>query len=245
MIRTIWFYLRFALQLLTTIGTARQMKKLEEKGLLQEQQAYLDQVVKDWGQFLVRITGSKIIVKGKENIPDSACLIISNHQSNFDIPILAGYLDKRIGFIAKKELEKVPVISHWMRQIHCVFIDRENPRQAVRALADAAKTLQEGNSLVIFPEGTRSKGEQMNVFKKGSLRLADKSGVPVVPVTIDGSYKILEGNNNRIQSADVTVIVGEPIYMEQLSEEERAVLLDTIKAQIQTNLDQAQLSYQV
>ena len=239
MIRTIWFYFRFALELLTTFGTARHMKKLEGKGLLQEQQVYLDQVVKDWGQFLVNITGSQVVVKGKENIPNSACLIISNHQSNFDIPILAGYLNKRLGFIAKKELEKVPIVSYWMRQIHCVFIDRENARQAVRALAEAVKTLQAGNSLVIFPEGTRSKGEQMDVFKKGSLRLAEKSGVPVVPVTIDGSYKILEGNNNRIRPATVTVTVGEPIYMEQLSVEERAALLDTIKTQIQVNLDKS------
>ncbi len=241
MIRTILFYIRFALHLLTTIPTSFHYWRLGRAGQFAKQQEYLYAAVKDWGHYLVETTGSQVEVVGLEHIPEGACLIISNHQSNFDIPILGGYLNKPVGFIAKKELGKVPIISTWMKRIHCIFIDRENSRQAVKALSEAIASLKAGNSLIIFPEGTRSKGDQMGVFKKGSLRIAEKSGVPIVPITIDGSHRILEGNNNRIRPAKVRVIIDEPIYMERLDDEQKAILLDTIKAQIQKNLDQSPL----
>jgi len=239
MLRTVTFFTKFGLHLVSTIHTSYRYNQLGKAGETEEQTQFLNDAAKGWGQYLVERTKSTVNVIGKENIPEGPCLIISNHQSNFDIPILAGYLDKPIGFIAKKELAKVPIISKWMERIHCVFIDRDNPRQAIKALATAATSLQQGNSLVIFPEGTRSKSQNMGEFKKGSLRLAEKSGVPILPITLIDSYKIYEGNNNRIRTAKVQVIVDKPIYIDQLDDAQKSGLLDTIKTQIQANLDKA------
>jgi 1-acyl-sn-glycerol-3-phosphate acyltransferase len=239
MLRTVTFFTKFGLHLVSTIHTSYRYNQLGKAGKAEEQTQFLNEAAIEWGQYLVKRTKSTIDVIGKDNIPEGPCLIISNHQSNFDIPILAGYLDKPIGFIAKKELAKVPIMSKWMERVHCVFIDRDNPRQAIKALATAATSLQQGNSLVIFPEGTRSKSNIMGEFKKGSLRLAEKSGVPILPVTLIDSYKIYEGNNNRIRSAKVQVIIDKPIYMDKLENAQKLELLDTIKSQIQTNLDNA------
>ncbi|OEF97756.1 lysophospholipid acyltransferase family protein [Desulfuribacillus alkaliarsenatis] len=240
MLRTVYFFTRFGLHLISTLHTSYKFNKLGKEGKLEEQKTFLDESAKAWGQYLVERTGSTIHVQGKDNIPDGPCLIISNHQSNFDIPILAGYLDKPLGFIAKKELGKVPIMSTWMKRVKCVFIDRQNPRQAIKALGEATNFLKEGHTLVIFPEGTRSKSAKMGEFKKGSLRIAEKSGVPIVPVTISGSYKIYEGNGSRVRPAEVNVIVGEPIYINQLTDEEKDQLLDNLRQQFQHNLDALQ-----
>ena len=237
MLRTVFFFARFSLNLVSTIYTAYRYKELGKAGKLEEQREFLFQSAEAWGKYLVEKTGSTVNIQGNENIPEGACLFISNHQSNFDIPILSGYLDKPIGFIAKKELGKVPILSEWMKRVHCVFLDRQNPRQAIKVLAEAANILKKGNSLVIFPEGTRSKGMEMLEFKKGSLRVAEKAGVPIVPVTISGSYKIFEENGNRIRPAQVNVIVDKPIYLDQLSDEEKDQLLEKLKEQFQHNLD--------
>lgn len=237
MFRTIKFFTGFGLNLLTTVHTSYKYKQLEKKGLVEEQEAFLRAGVIRWARYLVESTKSEIEVHGRDHIPEGACLIISNHQSNFDIPILAGYIDKPMGFVAKQELGKVPIISKWMERIHCVFLDRENPRQAIKALAQAADTLKAGHSMVIFPEGTRSRSRVMGEFKTGSLRLADKGGVPVLPVSIINSSDIYEANNSRIQSAKVKVIINEPIYLDQLDKEGKEKLLDNIKSQIQADID--------
>lgn len=237
MMRTVYFFIRFVVHLMMTVFISLRYFILEKQGKLKEQQEYLYEQAEGWGKFLIEKTGSKVRVIGQENIPEGAVLVISNHQSNFDIPLLVGYLGKPIGFVAKKELAKIPIMSTWMKRIHCVFIDRQNNRQAIKALAEAANSLKAGHSLVIFPEGTRSKKSTMGPFKKGSLRLAEKSGVPILPVTIIDSYKVYEGNNNRVQPANVQLIIEKPIDINQLDDEQKEQLLDQLREQFQKNLD--------
>ncbi|OEH86608.1 hypothetical protein BHU72_10140 [Desulfuribacillus stibiiarsenatis] len=237
MFRTIAYAIKVSLYMVYTFFQSIRYERLGKAGKTQEQKEYLSYVARSWAKYLIHTTGSRVQVEGLEHVPDGPCLIISNHQSNFDIPLLISSLEKPIGFIAKKELENIPLLSVWMRRFECIFIDRSNNRQSVKALADAVKTLQAGSSLVIFPEGTRSKGSGLGVFKKGSLRLAEKSGVPIVPITINGTYKMLEGNQPvRIQAADVKVKISPPIVMDQLSEEQRENLLEDIKVLIESNL---------
>lgn len=236
MIRTIWFFTRFWIKMAGTLNTSWQYNRLGSQGKLQEQLEFLNVNAREWGRFLFEVTGSEINVIGKENVPAGAVLFVSNHQSSFDIPILAGYLDKPFGFVAKKELENFPIVNTWMRRIKCVFIDRKNPRQAIRALAEATDNLKQGFSMTIFPEGTRSQGRGLLEFKKGSIRLAEKSGVPIIPVTIIDSWKMYEANGKRVKPAKVTMVIDKPIYMDNLTEEDKSNLLQNIKKQIQANL---------
>lgn len=186
---------------------------------------------------LVEATGSKVNLIGADNIPKESCVFVGNHQGNFDVLIMTGYIGKPIGFIAKKETEKLPGVNYWMRQMHCVFMDREDPRDSVRSIIQGTENLKKGYSMVIYPEGTRSHGREVGEFKKGAMKLATKAGVPIVPVTINGSYKIFESQNGkRTKAAQVDLIVSKPIYTKDLSKEEQNNLSDRIKDIIEENL---------
>ena len=125
-----------------------------------------------------------------------------------------------------------------MTQINCIFMDRDNIRESVRSINEGVELLKSGHSMVIFPEGTRSKGKRVGDFKKGSMKLALKSGVPIVPVTIDGSYKLLE-KNNQYNKKDriVRVIIDKPMYPTELSKEQQVNLAENIKQIILSNID--------
>lgn len=135
-----------------------------------------------------------------------------------------------MGFIAKKELEKIKAISGWMKEIHCVFMDRSNVRESIKAINEGVENLKNGHSMVIFPEGTRSKGPSLGEFKKGSMKLAIKAEVPIVPIAIDGTYKAREGNKgNKITSADVKITIAKPINVKELTKEEKSNLSENIR----------------
>ncbi|MFD3450073.1 lysophospholipid acyltransferase family protein [Microbacteriaceae bacterium 4G12] len=216
MIRTIYGALYIVFLVLATVPRLLKLKKMAPT-LAPEEKDRLVHKTPDWfGKGMLRVSGSKIEVKGLGNIPqDRAVLVVSNHQSNFDIPLLMGYLNKPIGFISKAEVKKLPIVRTWMEMMNCVFMDRSNRRQSLQAIKDGITLLKQGHSLVIFPEGTRGKNGEIGEFKTGSFHLAVKSGVPILPVTISGTHNIFESNGNRIKSAEVTLTVSEPIYEEQ------------------------------
>ncbi|GGB39856.1 lysophospholipid acyltransferase family protein [Fictibacillus barbaricus] len=222
--RTIIWFIYFWGVLLKLIPALNRVKHLQKTGNIQERDTLVDKKVKEWSTSLVKLSGSKITVSGEENIPaDTAVLFVSNHQGNFDIPILLGYIKKPKAFISKIEVKKMPFIGTWMEQLNCLFMDRKNVRQSVQAINEGAKLLKNGTSLVIFPEGTRSKGDEMSAFKPGSFKLAIKSGVPIIPVTIDGSYKIMEKQGFWIKPAEVYITVHPPIYPQHQEAKELAV----------------------
>ena len=162
---------------------------------------------------MVRVAGGAVEVKGLENPKDKPVLVVSNHQSNMDIPVLLGYLNKPIGFVSKAEI-KVPSCTNWMELMNCVFMDRSDRRQSLQAIKDGIELLKNGHSIVNFPEGTRSKGGEVGEFKAGSFHLAVKSGVAILPVTLDGTYKMFEANGNRMKPAHATVTISKPITPE-------------------------------
>ena len=169
-----------------------------------------------FGKKMVRVAGSTVEVKGLENVPqDQPVLVVSNHQSNMDIPVLLGYLNKPIGFVSKAEIKKFPLVSKWMELMNCVFMDRSNRRQSLQAIKDGIEILKQGHSIVIFPEGTRSKGGEMEEFKAGSFHLAVKAGVAILPVTLDGTYKMFEANGHQMKPAHATITISKPITPEQ------------------------------
>jgi 1-acyl-sn-glycerol-3-phosphate acyltransferase len=204
-------------------------ESLLKEGKTEEHAEYAYETVRDWAQGVMKSAGAKVTVHGLENLPDGNMLFVSNHQSNFDIPLLLAEIPVPKGFIAKKELANVPFISSWMKQINCLFMDRDDMKQSMQIILEGIKLLKGGYSMVVFPEGTRSKGGPVAEFKAGSFKLAVKSKVPVVPVTIDGTYKLLEGNGNRIKPADVNLYIHKPIDVTTLSKDEIADLHNTVR----------------
>lgn len=201
-------------------------------------QDYVYDAANKWSMFIIKCLGLNVTVIGAENIPEETCLFVGNHQGVLDIPLVIANSGRLVGFIAKKEILKWGFISSWMKEMNCIFMDRSNVRESVKSINEGVEKLKAGHSLVIFPEGTRSKGPKLGEFKKGSMKLATKSGVPVVPVTIDGSYKAREGNkNNRLSKADITLTFSKPIYVDKLTKEEQNNLVDIVKDIIDSNLN--------
>lgn len=222
MLRTLYFFPYIFLSLILANITYRpKISFLDKKEDKSEKENYIYKATSKWARSILNAAGAKVTIKGSENIPkDRTVLFVSNHQSNFDIPLLMGYIDVPKGFIGKKELESWPFIGTWMKLIHCIFMDRSNLRKSAESIVEGIKLLKSGYSMVIFPEGTRSKGGPVSEFKAGSFKLAIKSKCPIVPVTINGTYKLLEANNNKIKAADIELIIHEPIYVDNLSKEE-------------------------
>ena len=218
MFRTIIWFGWFGLRTLVTTFPLLLIYIMEALGKKGHVEAIVAKTARSWARSLVHITGSKIEVEGADLVPlQGPVLFVVNHQGNFDIPLMLGFVPGAKGFIAKIELENLPIISAWMRRMHSVFLDRENLRKSLLTMREATGILKEGHSLVVFPEGTRSKGKPLAEFKRGSLGIAEKAKVPVVPVTIVGSYKIMEGNEGfKIKPAKVKILISKPIQPGEL-----------------------------
>ncbi|MEY8347193.1 lysophospholipid acyltransferase family protein [Bacillus cereus] len=205
--------------ILIVIGITPRLWRLKRKANTmspQEKDRLVYKTTNWFGKKMVRVAGSTVQVNGLENVPkDKPVLVVSNHQSNMDIPVLLGYLNKPIGFVSKAEIKKFPLVPTWMELMNCVFMDRSDRRQSLQAIKDGIELLKNGHSIVIFPEGTRSKGGEMGEFKAGSFHLAVKAGVAILPVTLEGTYKMFEANGNRMKPAQATVTISKPITPEQ------------------------------
>ena len=232
MLRSIWWFVYFFSYVIYSLPKLKKVNKLSKDIPVEERDKLVHETPKNWAKSLVQLTKSNVEVSGQHNIPNGAVLFVSNHQGNFDVPILIGYLDKPIGFISKVEVKKIPLIPRWMEAMNCVFIDRSDRRKAIKSIREGAQILKDGHSLVLFPEGTRSKGEQMGEFKSGGLRLAIDSRVPIVPVCISGSYNIMEVNKFGFSKADVSIKIGEPIILPAEGKIDSGILAEQIKDKI-------------
>lgn len=237
MVRTIIWFFYFGFVLILTLPALIYAKYLSIRGRIKERSKLAHKTARWWARSLVKLSGARIKVIGEENIPvNSPVVFVGNHQGNFDIPLYIGYISRPKGFIAKIEITKMPIISTWMRYMDCVFMDRSDVRKSVTSINEGIEILKAGLSLVIFPEGTRSKGEGIGEFKQGSFKLATKAGVPIITVTMKGSYKLFELNNGKIKPADVEIIISPPIETKGLTTEEAKELPDRVKNIILNNL---------
>ena len=200
MVRTIlWFAYFWLFQLASTVFLLAYFL-LGLPGLKKAQTGLLLWVTRAWARQMIAAAGGRVEVSGLENLPaHEGVLFVSNHQGAFDIPLLIGFVPVLKGFVSKKENFRLPIVSTWMRLLGCIVIDRGNLRQSARAIGRGIRDLKAGRSLVIFPEGTRSKSGNLQRFKEGSFKLATRSGAAIVPLTIDGSYRLLESNRGRIR----------------------------------------------
>ena len=211
--------------------------KLNRQGKVTERDALAQAIARKWAQSGLAMNGSSIHVTGAEYVPETGGLLfVANHQSNFDIPILVAHVPRDKGFIAKLELLKVPSFGRWMKYIGCIFIDRNDVRQSLETINNAAERIKAGHSLVIFPEGTRSADGSVGTFKAGSMRLALKAGVPIVPVTIIGSKDIMPKGSSVIKSASVKIIISPPLMPSDFEGMESKQVAEKVRSIIVSNI---------
>ncbi|WXR60614.1 lysophospholipid acyltransferase family protein [Peptostreptococcaceae bacterium AGR-M142] len=215
----------------------KKSQKLKTEGKFEQRDELLLNEASKWADMVLNKAGVNLIVKGRENLVDEPCLFVCNHQSNFDIPILVKSLDRMAGFIAKKELAKIPVLSKWIIEVGSILIDRNNPREALKGIKEGINSLKEGKSLVIFPEGTRSKNGEVLEFKAGSMKLAIKAGVKIIPVSINGSTNIMKSGTFKINSGDVFVNILKPIDVNDFSKDEQKTMSSYVENLIREDIN--------
>jgi len=189
-----------------------------------------------WSRVLLRVTGMAVDMTGVENIPSGhSVLIVSNHQSMCDILVLCGYLPLRFSFIAKRELFKIPLLGPAMKAANYVPIDRANREKAYRSLEAAGDVLRH-HSVLIFPEGTRTRTGALGKFKHGAVHLLAASGVPVLPVTITNSFERVPPGRLGIVPGTVHVRIDPEIETEGKDKREILKLMQTIRQQMEERI---------
>lgn len=204
--------------------------KYQKEGNKTERDKIVAQKVPEWANYCLDVTGTKVEVKGLEKLPEEPCVFIANHQGYMDIPSIYGNFPKKIAFIAKVEINMVPYIRDWMNFLECTFMDRKSPRKSIQAIHDAAEGVKRGYSQVIFPEGHRSKGAPHIEFKAGSFKLAFLSEAPIVPVTIENSYKVFEENGAITKGNTIILTVHDPIPTKGITKEEQQAIPAKVEA---------------
>ena len=196
------------------------------------------QVARLWAKIVLCVTGTKVKVIGRENIiMEKPQLLMANHQSYFDIPIVFAGIPVDFLWTVKKELFKVPVFGRALRRAGYIEIDRHNPAKAVSGLHGAAEKIRSGMSIATFPEGTRSRDGKLLPFKKGMFYLAIQTGTPIVPLSIIGSGKIMAKNSLTIKPGEIAMVIAKPVDVEGYSIENRYDLIEKVRGIIAENLD--------
>ena len=189
-------------------------------------------------RFILWITGAKVTVIGEENVPkDTPVLYIGNHRSYFDILLTYSRCPIRTGYIAKKEMEKIPLLSTWMHYLHCLFLDRKDIKQGLKTILTAVDKVKSGISICIFPEGTRSRmGNQLLPFKGGTFKSAVRAKCPIVPCALIDSYKPFD--EKSIAPVTVKLIYLPPICYEEYKQLKTPEIADIVKTKIEEAIRQ-------
>lgn len=235
MLRTLWMYLYVAGYLLLALPLLAYTKYLEKKDP-KKNEIFCRKRVVNFARRCLKVAGTKVEIEGLENVPKEATLTIYNHQSLFDAFILIGCLPNTQCMVAKKELEKVPLISDWMRAGHCLFIDRSSARAGMQVIHQGVEHLKNGINVTIAPEGTRNHGKALHDFKGGAFMMATKAEAPILPVIINGTHKIFESNGNKVKPAKVTVKILPPIPTKGMSRPEQKALPEEMKKLMEEEL---------
>ncbi len=222
--RTIFLFIHLVLFFIVTFPVYLILLLLRKKN--RHLSSVIAQKIVQYGfRFVTFPAGMKRVVLGLENVPkDTAVLYVSNHRGLADIPMAYITVPNLMGFIAKIEIKKVPFLSWWMKLVNCLFLDRSDMRAGMKMILDGIDSIKQGYSIFIAPEGTRSQGAELLPFKEGSLKMADKTGCPIIPVAISGTDDIFENSFPWVKSATCVIEYGKPIYPEQLSPEERKTM---------------------
>jgi len=186
-----------------------------------------------WARSICAVSGVVVTVTGREHLDaEKPYIFAANHQSQFDILALQGFLGMDFRWLAKKELFKVPIWGPAMRRAGYISVDRSRGRQALKSIGEAAQKISAGTSVIIFPEGTRTRDGKMQNFKSGAMVLAIKSGVDIVPVAIKGTYEILPKGKLLINPGNVLIRIGNPIATKNYKSKDKHVLAKILQEEV-------------
>lgn len=237
MLRTLWMYLYVIGYLIVALPLLLYTNYLEKRNP-KKNEIFCRKRVVNFAKRCLKVAGTKVEIEGLENIPEEATLTIYNHQSLFDAFILIACIPNTTCMVAKKELEKVPLISNWMRAGHCLFIDRSSPRAGMQVIHKGVEHLKNGINVTIAPEGTRNYGKELLDFKGGAFIMATKAEAPILPIAIDGTYKIFEGNGKRVKPATVRVKILPTIPTKGMDRAAQKALPEQTRAILQAALEE-------
>ena len=182
-------------------------------------------------QFMFRlilgVAGKKVTVIGEEYVPkDQPVLYVGNHNSFFDILVTYSRCPNLTGYIAKDSMEKIPLLSTWMKRLHCLFLNRTDIKEGLKTILTGVEKIKSGISICIFPEGTRNKKNHLELqpFKEGSMKIAEKTGCPIITMSLNNTAEIFEDHFPRIKPAHVILEYGKPIFPKDLPKEDRKFL---------------------
>ena len=187
-----------------------------------------------WSRFILFLFGIKVITRGNQNVdPSQHYIYISNHASAFDIPATVIGIPDDIRFVLKKELTRIPLWGWALKYGHYISIDRGRARDAVKSLEEAAERMRNGASVILFAEGTRSRDGKLQPFKRGAFTLAVKAGIPIVPVTINNTFRIMRKGSWRITPSDIELVLSKPVPTLGISGKEgEQQLMEVVRSQI-------------
>lgn len=190
---------------------------------------------------IIWTTGAKVTVIGEENVPQNQpVLYVANHRSYFDILLTYSRVKGLTGYVAKKEMDKAPILNIWMRYLYCLFLDRKNIKEGLKTILKAIEQIKQGISICIFPEGTRNKSDSdldLMPFHEGSFKIAQKTGCPIVPIALNNTAEIFENHFPRFRPCHVVIEYCKPILVSELDKEDQKhigaytqnIILETLK----------------
>lgn len=195
-------------------------------------------IARIWARGILFASRIKVTVNGLANIdPTQSYVYMSNHQSNFDIPVLLACLPVQFRWLAKAELFKIPIFGRAMRGAGYVKIDRFNQQSAFESINEAAAKMKDGVSVMIFPEGTRSRDGKIRSFKKGGFVMAVDAGVPIAPIVLKGTRAIMEKSSLRINTGEVSLNIETPIATADYTRENKDDLIESVRAVIRAGFE--------
>ena len=194
---------------------------------------FIHNLARVWGRSILWVSRVKVQIKGREHLPSSGAVIfMSNHQSNFDIPVFFSALPVQFRWLAKAELFKIPIFGRAMRGAGYISIDRSDPRSALRSLKKAAANIRNGKSVLIFPEGTRSNDGKLLPFKTGGFSLAIDAGVPIIPLSIQGTRRVMAKGDKLIHRGRVCITLMPAVETSAYTRKTKKALMEQVQISI-------------
>jgi 1-acyl-sn-glycerol-3-phosphate acyltransferase len=195
--------------------------------------------------FFVNCVGVRVNVKGLERIPPKTCIFAANHTSSADAPAVVWSIPRRIAILLKRSLFKYPIVGQAFHLAHFIPVDRFDRDSAIHSLEKATEALRNGQSFLVYPEGTRSPDGRLQEFKKGTAVMAIKAGVPIVPVACSGAHRVMQKRSLRITPGEILVEFLAPIYASDYRVDQREALNQRLHDELAAGLppDQRPLGF--